>query len=59
MNRPVGWKLTTRALAGVFAILVLAVVVFRGFLPGLLLGILGIVVGVAVRKRLQRGNQVR
>ncbi|MGB4782094.1 hypothetical protein [Candidatus Methylomirabilis sp.] len=52
MNRLVGWKLTTRALAGVYAVLILAVVAFRGLLPGLVIGIVGIVVGVVVRRRL-------
>ena len=59
MNRPVGWKFAIRALAGIYAVLVLAVVAFRGLLPGLVFGIVGIVVGVAVRRRLQRGNPVR
>ncbi|MGH2362738.1 MAG: hypothetical protein ACRDGM_19605, partial [bacterium] len=58
MNRLVGWKFATRALAGTYAVLVFAVVAFRGFLPGLVLGIIGIVVGVAVWRHLQRGNQV-
>ena len=59
MNRLVGWKFATRALAGIYAVLVLGVVAFRGLLPGLVLGVVGIVVGVVVRRRLQRGNEGR
>jgi len=50
-NRLAGWRSVVRALAGGYALLVLAVVAFRGLVPGLVLGIVGIVVGVAVRKR--------
>ena len=59
MNRLIGWQLTTRALVGIYAVLLLAVVAFRGLLPGVVLGVVGIAVGVAVRRRLQRRNGVR
>jgi hypothetical protein len=58
MNRPAGWKFATCALAGIYAVLVLAVVAFRGLLPGLVLGLVGIVVGIAVRRRLRRGYKI-
>jgi hypothetical protein len=58
MNRPGGWKFATWALAGIYAVLVLAVVAFRGLLPGLVLGVVGVVVGIAVRKRLRRGYKI-
>ena len=44
------WNPVTRALAVAYALLVLAAVAFRGLLPGLVLGIVGIVVGVAIRR---------
>ena len=59
MNRLIAWQFTTRALVGIYAVLVLAVVAFRGLLPGVVLGVVGIAVGVAVRRRLQRRNGVR
>ena len=56
MNMLAGWKFATRGLARIYAVLVLVVVAFRGLLPGLVLGFLGIVVAVAVRRRPPPGN---
>jgi len=56
-NRLEGWRSVVRGLTGAYTLLVLGVVAFRGLLPGLVLAIVGIVVGVAVRRRFQRSEQ--
>lgn len=57
-NRPAGWRSVIRTLAAGYAVLVLAAVAFRGLVPGLVLGIVGIIVSVAVRRRFRESKQV-
>lgn len=57
-NRPAGWRSAIRTLAVGYGVLVLAVVAFRGLVPGLVLGIVGIIISVVVQRRFRESKQV-
>lgn len=57
-NRLAGWRSVVRALAAGYVVLALASAAFRGLVPGLVLGIVGIIVSVAVRRRFRESKQV-